>query len=118
MEGRQTRERDVDVYNIVDFALDQSAEVTLPALRTWCPRAAVGVVPIIRDGDDRVQLEADGLDEVVVGRRVGVPCWAEHDVYAPKEIGNAAGLEQLAADEHGQVAPRRANHGSRELLLR
>lgn len=117
MERHEFGERDVDVDDVVNVALDEPAEITLPSFRSRSPCPAIRVVAVVRDGDDRVELKAGRLDEMVVGRGIGVPGRTQHDVHPPKEIGNATRLDELAADEHGQRAPRRLHdctaHGAR-----
>lgn len=66
MKRPHTLEGQVDVHDVIDVSRDEPAQVTLPPGRVWRPSSAVGVVAVVRNCDDRVQLEANGLKEMVV----------------------------------------------------
>lgn len=93
MESHKISERDIDIDDVVNAALDQSAQVALPPYRARSPRSAVRVATVICYGDDRVELETDGLDEVIVGSSVSVPGWTQHDVNSSKEVGDTVSLD-------------------------
>ena len=66
MECDEFRQRDVDVNNVVDTSLDEAAQIALPALRARRPSSAIRVVPVICDGNNGMELESDGLKQMVV----------------------------------------------------
>lgn len=100
MECNQARQRNINVDNVVDVALDESTKITLPALRSRSPHTAVRIVAIVRDCDYRVELEAHGLDEVIIGCGIGVPSWAQYNLNTSEKVGNTARFNQFAADKH------------------
>ena len=100
MECNQARQRDINVDDIIDVALYEATKVTLPAFSSWGPRTAVRIMAIVRDCDYGVELEAHGLNEMIVRCCIGIPSGTKYNLNTPEEVGNAPCFNQFAANEH------------------
>jgi len=102
MERGEFRKRDIDVNDIINVPLNKPAQIPLPSHRSRSPCSAIRVLAVVRDRDNGVELKARCLDQMVVRRRIRIPCGAQNYVYASEEIGYTPGFYEFATNKHRQ----------------